>query len=240
VLAASVPLAWHQIYAYLTGYWPRDWGGEWLWDTRYALEPFWWKSWLGVLRVVHFLALAYLAWLAAGPGGERLSRGFEGRDLDPRVWRIGARVAAAIAVLTIPYGWEEEITALAPALDRLLVASVPLVPARWIGLLQIAHLAALLFLGWAALGRERRAAALGPGFRRVVPVIRKVGTQSLAVFVVSIPLAVTLGAVLDHTGREMVPTILVNLGGGAVLVATAYLVGWFRKQPWKAPAVATG
>jgi hypothetical protein len=40
-----------------------------------ALVPLMSKSSLAPFRVIHFLALAYLAWVAVGPRGERLSRG---------------------------------------------------------------------------------------------------------------------------------------------------------------------
>ncbi|MEM8624280.1 MAG: OpgC domain-containing protein, partial [Pseudomonadota bacterium] len=77
-----------------------------------------------------------------------------------------------------------------------------------------------------------------PWFLACVPIIRKVGTQSLAVFVVSIPLAVTLGWLLDLTDRSMLPVAAANIGGGAILITVAYVVGWFRKQPWRGPAPA--
>ncbi len=41
-------------------------------DARVALKPFISKSDFGILRYVHFLALAYLGWVAAGAGGHRL------------------------------------------------------------------------------------------------------------------------------------------------------------------------
>ncbi|MEL6267545.1 MAG: OpgC domain-containing protein, partial [Pseudomonadota bacterium] len=236
VLVASLPLAWHKLFPYLTGYWPEAWGGTYLWDARQAIEPLRWKTWQGLFRFVHFLALAYLAWYVAGPGGMRLNTGFQGRPVDPARWpRIGA-IGAAVAVLMIPYAYVEEIHALFPSVDAALRQVVPLVHGRWIGLLQIAHLAGLVTAVWAALGRERRAWVLGEGFLRVVPVIRKVGTQSLAVFVVSIPLAITLGWVLDVSGRTMLTGWMVNLGGAAVLIGVAYTAAWFRRQPWRQPA----
>lgn len=47
-------------------------GMEALWQN---LAPFAAKTPFGPLRLLHFLALAYLAWVAVGPFGERLSRG---------------------------------------------------------------------------------------------------------------------------------------------------------------------
>ena len=85
----------------------------------------------------------------------------------------------------------------------------------------------------------------------MVPVIRKVGTQSLAVFMVSIVLSRFNGAWMDGidawlatsdwtyiTERDVWVRAMVNLTGFGVLIATAYLVGWFKRQPWsdRAPA----
>jgi hypothetical protein len=64
VVVLSVPFAWHKVIG--ASEFVRDWRQDWsfLFD----------KSGFGVLRYVHFLALAYLAWVAAGPGGARLRR----------------------------------------------------------------------------------------------------------------------------------------------------------------------
>jgi hypothetical protein len=67
-----------------------------------------------------------------------------------------------------------------------------------------------------------------------VPVIRKVGTQSLAVFMVSIVLARFNGWVLDMIGRDVWTRAAVNLAGFAVLIAVAYIVSWFKSHPWRA------
>jgi hypothetical protein len=69
VVVLSVPFAWHKVIG-ASGF-VQDWRMQWsvLFD----------KSDFGILRYVHFLALAYLAWVAAGPGGARLRReGFAG------------------------------------------------------------------------------------------------------------------------------------------------------------------
>ena len=128
-----------------------------------------------------------------------------------------------------------------PLLDG---ASLSISPGERIGLLQLAHLIAVLALLWAALGPARRAWVTGPGFLAAVPVIRKVGTQSLAVFLVSMVLARATGRGLDVVGRTTFTTAAANLTGFAILIATAYGVGWFRAQPWRrkpdAPAPRPG
>ncbi|OZA12358.1 MAG: hypothetical protein B7Y02_07460 [Rhodobacterales bacterium 17-64-5] len=62
VVVISVPFAWHKLFGTfeLGREFRRDWSV--LFDKQH----------FGVLRYVHFLALAYLAWVAVGPGGERL------------------------------------------------------------------------------------------------------------------------------------------------------------------------
>jgi hypothetical protein len=65
--------------------------------------------------------------------------------------------------------------------------------------------------------------------------VRKVGQQSLAVFLTSMVLAQAIGVVLDVIGTTLLTAALVNLAGFGVLIATAYGVGWFRAQPWRRP-----
>ncbi|MEO0362187.1 MAG: OpgC domain-containing protein, partial [Pseudomonadota bacterium] len=77
---------------------------------------------------------------------------------------------------------------------------------------------------------------LKDGFLSIVPIIRKVGTQSLAVFMVSIVLSRFSGWWMDVIGRDVWTRGLVNLTGFAVLIGTAYLVGWFKTEPWRKEA----
>jgi len=62
VLVLTVPLAWFRIYTEVPLF--QEWRGD--------LRPLIAKTDFGILRYVHFLALAYLAWAAAGEGGRRL------------------------------------------------------------------------------------------------------------------------------------------------------------------------
>lgn len=232
-----VPFAWFKIHQGL--YVPRDWAlTVWVTETRAWVEPLWWKSWIGGGRYLHFLALAYLAWAAVGPQGVRLSDGFSTPDAPPR-WLTAA--AAVAALLTVPYTYIEEIRWLSPTLDRWIVGTLPLAPGDRIGLLQLLHLAALVVLGWAALGRHARHWTTHDLVIRSVPITRKVGTQSLAVFMVSIPLARLNGWLMDWMEQEHIwgerdvwVRAVVNLWGFAVLIAVAYVVSWFKRQPWRA------
>jgi hypothetical protein len=97
---------------------------------------------------------------------------------------------------------------------------------------------AFIILVWAAIGSRAREWLSRDLIIMSVPVIRKVGTQSLAVFMVSIPLARFNGWVLDVIGRDVWTRAAVNLSGFAVLIAVAYIVSWFKGHPWRAHPMA--
>lgn len=230
----TIPFAWHKV---LNGdYLPYDWALRiWLADARDFLSPLVGKPGVGVLRYLHFLSVAYLAWAAVGPGGARLTTGWRAPGA-----MTGPTTLAALGVvvaLTAPYAYVDTIKALWPALDAWLLAFMEpngLLPDPGrLGLIQLLHLAALLPLIWAAMGATWRARATRDWVVAAVPVIRKVGTQSLAVFMVSIVLSRFNGFMLDSIGRTVWTTAAVNLWGFAVLIATAYAVGWFKAQPWR-------
>jgi hypothetical protein len=69
VLVAAAPFSCHYGWECYAGYGALPWLGE----AHDALARLTDKTHLGVLRVVHFVALAYLAHAAAGEGGRRLS-----------------------------------------------------------------------------------------------------------------------------------------------------------------------
>jgi len=62
VVLLTIPVAWYRVYLEVPLF--QEWRG--------ALRPLIAKTEFGLLRYVHFLALAYLAWAAAGEGGRRL------------------------------------------------------------------------------------------------------------------------------------------------------------------------
>ncbi|MCL5779167.1 OpgC domain-containing protein [Limibaculum sp. FT325] len=234
IVLITVPFAWFKIHDghYLPAGWVLH---EWIVAVRGWTEPMWWKSWQGGLRFLHFLAVAYLAWVAVGPGGRRLTEGFRPPAPARAAWLA---VAAVVALATIPYAYVDEIRRLSPALDGLLLETVPLVSGDRIGLLQLAHLAALVVLAWSAIGAARREAVARRWLPAAVPVIRKVGTQSLAVFMMSIPLAQVNGWLLGIMQPDVWNRAAVNLSGFAILIATAYMVSWFKSQPWRGSHVA--
>ncbi len=112
------------------------------------------------------------------------------------------------------------------------------------GILRYIHFLALAYLGWVVAGPQGRylvatgTSALASVWRGFVRLVTKVGQQSLAVFLVSIVLSRFAGFILDLTGTAAAPVVLVNFAGFALLLATAYLAGWFKGQPWRGAAKA--
>ncbi len=95
-------------------------------------------------------------------------------------------------------------------------------PIRYLHFLALAYLAVWLV--------GRRPGILEGLWAR--PVIR-VGQQALATFMSSMTIARIGGMILDVTGRTGLTVALVNLGGLASVFAVAYLVGWYKREPWR-------
>jgi hypothetical protein len=119
------------------------------------------------------------------------------------------------------------------------VALKPFIDKSDFGLFRFIHFLALAYLAWVLAGdKGNNLLARGTGILALIwghalKIILKVGQQSLAVFVVSMFTARVMGFVMDQVGRGTGMTLLVNLGGALLLIATAYGAGWFKSQPWK-------
>ena len=87
VVVLSVPFAWFKIIGLsdVIREMRRDWA---------VLID---KSDFGLLRFIHFLALAYLAWVVAGPGGARLRRGGWAGAAIALICRVGQQSLAVFA-----------------------------------------------------------------------------------------------------------------------------------------------
>ncbi len=87
VVVLSVPFAWHESISEFKAI--RAWRKEWtfLFD----------KTDLGILRYIHFVALAYLAWVAVGPGGVRLTGGAVWTGIVGVISRVGQQSLAVFA-----------------------------------------------------------------------------------------------------------------------------------------------
>ncbi|WP_050931925.1 OpgC family protein [Aestuariivita boseongensis] len=83
----SAPFGSWKVFSWLNAAWP---------DLAAAIRPVWGmteglrnKTEFGVLRYMHFLSLAYVAWVAVGPGGSRLIA--TGSGVLAEVWRVVLR-----------------------------------------------------------------------------------------------------------------------------------------------------
>lgn len=59
------------------------------------------------------------------------------------------------------------------------------------------------------------------------------GQQTLPVFLIGMLLSYVGGIVLDQCGHSGSVLFLVNIGGIALLIASAYLLSWLDSKPWK-------
>jgi hypothetical protein len=96
---------------------------------------------------------------------------------------------------------------------------------RWLHFLCLAYLAVALFNGREHVLKSNLAA----------PFI-KIGQQSLSVFLSGMALSILAGMVLDVIHRNILTVVLVNGAGMGILMLIAYLVAWFKSQPWRAKA----
>ncbi len=115
----------------------------------------------------------------------------------------------------------------------------PLIDKSDFGILRYTQFLALAYLAWVAAGDKgarlmaRGTGALAQAWERMLAIILKVGQQSLAVFVVSMFTARVMGFAMDVMGRDTLTSLAVNIAGACVLIATAYVAGWFKSQPWR-------
>jgi hypothetical protein len=138
--------------------------------------------------------------------------------------------AAIYLVATFPLAFAplwEHFAILGAARDAL----DPLIDKTHIGILRYAHFLALAYLAYAAVGEGGRRLR-GP----VVDILRRLGQQSLAVFMSGLVLSFLASALLNTIGRDVVTVALVNSAGIAILIGLARAVGWFKSQPWQAKA----
>jgi hypothetical protein len=182
------------------------------WSEReWFFNPFAWQ-------LVFFTGFAFIrGWIRPPPIDRRL-------------------VAAAIVVIvvTVPLAYFR-IRNQVPELGALSELLSPFTSKTNFGILRYVHFLAIAYLAWASAGEAgRRLRGSGP-WGRFVTVVRRVGQQSLAVFVSSLVIAQFMGFMLDTVGPSLATMAAANLTGFAGLVAVAYAVGWFKSEPWRAP-----
>jgi hypothetical protein len=226
ILCAALPFAWFKLHL-PDFYLPADWAIRRFFEVgRLSLEPLIAKTPLGLLRIAHFFALAYLAlWLVGPLNDARADRAPAPGPATPDRARR-ARRAGAVALLTAPFAWSDLA---GPAF----VAWLP--AAGWppAGVLDLVHVGALATLVWNLASDDTRRRLRGDAGPALSAMVRKVGSQSLAVFMTSIPLSIVLGLAIDRLGGTAAARAAINLSGFAILVATAYVCSWFKSHPWR-------
>jgi hypothetical protein len=87
IVAFSVPFAWGKVFTQI----------DLLRDIRKSAAPLFNKTDFGILRYIHFLSLAYLAWVAVGPEGARLRLGGWAGQIIALICRVGQQSLAVFA-----------------------------------------------------------------------------------------------------------------------------------------------
>ncbi|MCB1545059.1 MAG: OpgC domain-containing protein, partial [Rhodoblastus sp.] len=114
-----------------------------------------------------------------------------------------------------------------PALGAIHQWLAPAIDKTNIGALRYLHFMATAYLAFLAVGPQGRNLH---GF--LAERVRRVGQQTLAVFLTGLVAAQALGMVLDFVGRGFVASVAANVVGFAILVAAAAIVSWFKSPPW--------
>lgn len=150
----------------------------------------------------------------------------------PPVDRRLVVAAAAFVVLLIPPscqmmfacegGWGSSI-----GLDHVYSALAQFDNKTSYGPLRYIHFLATAYLAWVAVGEGGR--RLTGAFTELM---RRVGQQTLAVFLTGLFMAQACGMLMDWLGRGFFATTLVNLFGLIILTLAALAVHWFKSNPW--------
>ena len=178
-------------------------------DRPWFFNPFGWQF-------IFFLGFFLMRGTIASPPDNR--------------WVMG--LAIAIVVATVPFAWYMILDA-SVFFREAAQAIHPLTDKTMFGLLRLVHFLALAYIAFHAVGVGGHR-LVHPRIYPATRVLMKVGQQSLAVFTTGMVVAQMIGIALDHIGRTPLWMALANLTGFAVLIATAYLVAWFKAAPWKA------
>ena len=112
IILATIPFAWGKLL----------WQFEMLGDARKSIEFLAEKTEFGLFRYVHFLALAYVAWVAVGPKGARLSVGTWWPKLVTVIMKVGQQ---SLAVFVTSMVLARLLGVLLDMFDRSIWAMVP-------------------------------------------------------------------------------------------------------------------
>jgi hypothetical protein len=175
-------------------------------DRPWFFNPFAWQ-------LVFFTGFAFMrGWLPTPPIRKN--------------WMIACGIFLLLCVPFSSHKWLYPFTELQAFVSSLM----PVTTKTNLGILRYLHFLALAYVAYSAV------TLLGARFSgAIVDISRKVGQQSLAVFLASLVLAQFAGTFLNLVGASYVSVTLVNLLGFAALVAVAHVVGWYKSTPWKQP-----
>jgi hypothetical protein len=139
-------------------------------------------------------------------------------------------IAFVVACVPVTFWWLIQHHAV---LHAAFEALAPWTDKTYFGPLRYLHFLALAYLALRVVDAYPRLLT-GPVSAHII----KVGQQALPVFLSSILLAQAVGIVLDLAGRTQLSMAAGNLGGMAVLIGIAHLVGYVKSQPWRRRAAA--
>ena len=204
-------LVWFSANLHLIGMTPINFPAEPWSDRVWFFNPFGWQ-------LCFFTGFAFMrGWLKPPPVNSRL-----------------VAICAAVVLLTIPVAYFRLLNAY-PELREIAALLNPLTTKTEFGLFRFLHFLALAYLAWVMVGPGGcRIQNLGI-MQIVVDVIRKVGQQSLAVFISSMFFAQVVGMYFKVNGYDWVTVAMGNLSGFLVLITVAYSVAWFKSEPWRKP-----
>ncbi|MEO1694844.1 MAG: OpgC domain-containing protein [Pseudomonadota bacterium] len=179
----------------------------WAERVSWFFNPFGWQ-------LIFFIGFAFMrGWIPAPPRDPLL------------IW-----AAIIYCAVTLPLEWEPLLKSFDTLADTR-QAIAPLIDKGRLGILRMVHFLALAYLAYIAVG-ENGHHLRGP----VVNVIRKIGQQSLGIFMAGIVLSFVAGPFMNAFGRTYLTVFVANAGGIAILIAIAYTVAWYKSAPWSKPA----
>ena len=193
----------------------------WNYDVHWFFNPFAWQ-------LVFFTGFAFMrGWIKPPPVNR---------------WLIG--LAIAVSVLSFPYEYFRVLRAveffndgrevLKQGLD-IFGIHISLVNKTEMGILRFTHFLAWAYLAWVVAGEGGKRLIASGLWGAFVRVVMRVGQQSLAVFLMGLVAARGLFLIREGLGVSANEwwTAVFNLIGFAILIATAYVVHWYKSQPWK-------
>ncbi len=178
-----------------------------------------------------------LAWQLVFFSGFALMRGWWPAPPRNRTLLIACIVyVAAAALVGCQYGYTCHAGfGFAPALGDIHTALDYWIDKTSQGPLRYIHFMATVYIAWYFAGVSGRNLT-GP----VVEIVRKVGTQTLAVFLTSLIAAPVLGIFIERMGHGFPIVLVANVLGIAILIAAGRMTGWFKSSPWRARHVRAG